>query len=74
MLPILTDVKTWAAALIIDFPDDNIPYLYDENEWKKWGNMLVQENTFANNGAPGTGRYDDWQKWAQAVFKAMANF
>jgi hypothetical protein len=74
MLPIGTTLKKWAASLIIDFPEDNIPILSNVEDWKKWGNMLVQENSFANNGAPGPNVFNDWQPWAMAVFKAMANF
>lgn len=73
MLPILTDLKTWSSSLIIDFPNDNVPILSDEKKWKLWGNTLIQENSFAENGAPGTEKFDDWQSWAQSVFKQMAN-
>lgn len=73
MLPIGTTLQKWADTLIIDFPKDNIPFLADEKGWKLWGNALVQENTFSLNGAPGTHGFLDWQTWAQAVFKCLAN-
>lgn len=73
MLPVLVDLKTWAASLIIDFPTDNIPILSDEKKWKEWGNALVQETTFAENGAPETDQFNDWRTWAQFLFKQMAN-
>jgi hypothetical protein len=63
----------WAASLIVDFPTDNIGILKDESKWREWGNFLVQEVSFANNGAPATHAYSDWQTWAQAVFKCMAS-
>ena len=74
ILPIGITLKLWADSLVIDFPDDNIPFLLDESGWKNWGNFLVQENTFLDNGAPGTQAYSDWQTWAKDVFKSMANY
>lgn len=74
IIPINISLKLWADSLIIDFPDDNVPILRDESDWKSWGNFLVQENTFVNNGAPGTVAYSDWKQWAQDVFKTMANY
>lgn len=73
MLPVNTTLKLWAASLIVDFPTDNIPILTDESKWKEWGNFLVQETSFANNQAPGTQNFSEWQPWAQAVFRQMAN-
>lgn len=74
MLPEFTNLPMWAASLIIDFPDDNIPILTDPDDWKRWGNFLIQEDSFIKNNAPGTDTFDDWQSWAQNVFFTMANF
>jgi hypothetical protein len=72
MLPQFTTLKKWADSLIIDFPTDNIPILLDETKWKEWGNMLVQENSFSRNAAPGPQGYAAWPEWAMAVFYTMA--
>ena len=74
ILPKGITLKNFAASLIIDFPNDNIPILTDEKKWKKWGSLVVQETTFANNGAPGPGRFKDATQWTQALFKTMASF
>jgi len=74
MLPKETTLSHWAHSLIIDFPRDNIPLLRNESDWKVWGNMLVQENSFSRSGAPGPEHYHDWKPWALDVFHAMANF
>lgn len=73
-LPQRITLTNWAAALEIDFPEDNVPALSDEENWKEWGNLLVQENSFTRNGAPGTSGYSDWESWARAVYYTMANF
>jgi hypothetical protein len=74
IIPIHTTLPAWAASLIIDFPSDDIPVLSNEDDWKRWGNQLVQSSTFSQNGAPGTAGYNDWQKWAQAIFNTMSNY
>jgi hypothetical protein len=74
VIPLDITLKNWAASLVIDFPDDNVPLLYNENNWRTWGNFLVQENSFSSNFAPMTEGFRDWKHWAQAVFYTMANF
>lgn len=74
ILPLRISLKNWAASLIIDFPDDNIPLLKSNEDWQSWGRFLIQENTFADNGAPDPSDYDDWESWAIELFKTMANF
>lgn len=73
MIPLNTTFKTWTESLIVDFPDDNIPLLRSEKEWKQWGDMLVQENTFSQNGCSDTRDHDDKWEWAMGIFKSMAN-
>jgi len=74
MIPAGVSLEMWAASLVVDFPTDNIPVLKGSGNWKQWASFLIQENSFANNGAPGPSLFKDWQSWAQAVFKAMASF
>jgi hypothetical protein len=73
MLPINTTLKRWADSLIVDFPFDDIPILSNEENWKDWGNFLIQRTSFANNQAPGTSPFNDRFAWAMAVYKQMAN-
>jgi len=78
MIPKNTRLDTWASSLVVDFPTDNVPQFYpvknDEKAWKQWASILVQENSFANNGAPGPSAFKNAIEWSQAVFKAMASF
>lgn len=73
MVPKYTTLQDWADSLVIDFPGDNIPILKEEGDWKTWGNTLIQETSFSDNGAPGTATFEDWTSWAEAVFYVMAN-
>ena len=73
MIPEFSNISNWANSIIIDFPNDDIPLLYNEDDWKAWGNSLVQSTTFAQNNAPSTQRYDDWQTWAKDLYYCMNN-
>lgn len=74
MLPKYVKIEEWAASLLIDFPNDDIPILQDEKDWKDWGNRLVEIPTFLNSGAPSTVHFDDSQKWMDAVYFTMSNY
>lgn len=71
ILPEFIDLSNWAASLIIDFPDDNIPLLYNDDRWREWGDLLIQEESFVGNNAPSTLGYTDWKPWAQDVYLAV---
>lgn len=74
MIPLGVSLKNWAASLIVDFPKDNVPALINDSHWQQWGDLLIQEDSFAINGAPGTLGYSDWKSWAQDFFYSMCNF
>lgn len=74
MQPKLTILKVWAASLFVDFPEDDIPRLSDEEKWKDWASVLVQCTSFVEAAAPWPSDYKDWNTWADDVFKAMENF
>lgn len=74
MIPIDVTVKFWMESLVIDFPDDNIPLLEDEKDWKDVGSFLVQENSFAIQGAPSPASYEKASDWMLEVYKCMNNF
>lgn len=74
IIPTNIDLKTWASSLVIDFPEDDVPLLYNDAGWKEWGNFLIQCDSFSKNNAPGTFGYTDWREWARGVFNTMCNF
>ena len=74
MIPTGVDAKTWFDSLVIDFPDDNIPILTDEKDWKAKGNVLAQEISFSIQGVPSTFGFNEFEPWAVEVFNTMNNF
>lgn len=69
-----TSFSDFVASLVVDFPNDNIPIFTNENEWKKFGNFLIQENSFVKNGAPSPNGLKSRTEWQQAVFQSMSNY
>lgn len=66
--PNMINFMDWAASLIIDFPEDDIPVLLNENDWKEWGNFLIQEESFAQNNVPAPQTYTDKWDWARDLY------
>jgi len=73
ILPEFISLQDWAASLIIDFPDENIPFLSDEKNWKEWGSYLIYLDSFQENEAPDPFNYNDWRDWARQVYFTMNN-
>jgi hypothetical protein len=61
----------WAATLVQDFPDANVPILYNEEDWRHWGNFVVTATDFLDQDCPGTEGFSDWISWADAVYQCM---
>ncbi len=71
ILPIGVSLQNFAGSLVVDYPNDNIPILHKDKDWRTFGSFVAQETTFGNNGAPGPGRFSNPSEWTQALFKAM---
>jgi hypothetical protein len=59
----------WAAQLRIDFPDDDVPWLLDQ-DWRLWAAQVAERATFAEFGCPDPYGFEDWLGWANAVYRA----
>jgi len=73
ILPEYISLNDWADSLFIDFPNDNVPILRKSDDWKEWGDFLIQCNSFQDNDAPSPIGFDDWKSWANAVYLSMNN-
>lgn len=69
ILPEFISLRDWADSLIIDFPNDNVPIIYNEEDWKRWGNSVVTGPSFQSLQAPNTDLYDNWQDWAFVLYR-----
>jgi hypothetical protein len=73
--PPKNDIAQWSANLTVDLPKDDTPILFPDNmdNWKEWGNILIQTTTFDANSAPDTKHYDNIEDWAKAAFSSVAS-
>lgn len=67
-------LETFISSVVVDFPFDNVCISTRPDDWKSWASSLIQENSFASNGAPIPNDYENMNQWAQAVFYSMASF
>lgn len=74
IIPRQIQFKNWAASLIQDFGNDDVPVLMDEKNWKSWAYQVIQEESFASQGAPSPATFKTKEDWANALFSSMANF
>jgi hypothetical protein len=81
--PRYISLKNWAASLVVDFPNDIVPILEDENKWEDWANNVIGIGSFAKAGLPppfiitqpGVRKpnFQKWEDWAKVVYSIMIN-
>jgi hypothetical protein len=80
--PAYISLTDWAAALLQDYPDENLPILQDEESWEDWGNIVANSGIFARAAIPmptsiKSGEikknFQTWDKWAEIVYTIMAD-
>lgn len=71
IIPDYSTLKQWAASLVEDFEEDNIPLLEDEDQWKEWGYLLMEVPAFIGKGAPSPQGYENWKSWAKGVYLVL---
>ena len=74
--------KYWAACLVADFPNENLPIPDDERNWQEWGTIVAGTGVFQRATIPvplsfkeGTKKevFTDWEKWAKIVYTIMSD-
>jgi hypothetical protein len=71
LLPVGIRLLDWAQELRCEYPDDDIPALYDEKGWKDWGNSLRLIGIFSGSSIPRTESFSDWREWAQRLTQVI---
>ena len=69
--PRFTPFTLWASILTQDFPDDIIPIIRDEAEWRSWGNIVSSSTTFARAGVPRTETFSTPLEWATRCYAIL---
>lgn len=72
----------WAACLVSDYGDENLPKLEDDNTWQEWATIVANTGLFLRAGIPapltvkdGVKRetFKDWDKWAKVVYTILSD-
>lgn len=61
----------WAQQLNIDFPNDKIPVLYNEINWKDWSDQVIQCPSFSRVFAPRADQFTNWRDWAFHLYQLL---
>lgn len=72
----------WAACLVSDFPNENLPLPGDEKQWQEWGTIVAGTGAFQRAHIPAPLNFKegvkkevftDWQKWAKVVYTILSD-
>lgn len=61
----------WASTLTQDFPNDTIPIIADESQWRDWGNIVAGSTTFARAGVPRTESFSASLEWTERLYELL---
>lgn len=64
ILPVGIDLLNWSAQLRNEYPQEEIPELRDEKDWKSWATTMYNTNAFPGSGFPLPDGFSDWKAWA----------
>jgi hypothetical protein len=79
--PEYVNLKDWAGALLMDYPNEALPQLQEDEKWQEWGSIVASTGVFARAGIPAPftinagqkkDNFENWQQWAKAVYTCMA--
>ena len=80
--PEYIDLNYWAAQLVANYPNENLPILDNEDKWREWAMTVISSGTFAKVGIPAPfsikegskkEEFSTWQEWAKIVYTNMMN-
>lgn len=64
IIPVNMDFKTWANQLRNSYPDQDLPIVSSEKEWKSFYNVLLSNRCFESKRIPQIGGFANWRDWA----------
>lgn len=80
VMPKYITLKNWAGSLNIDYPNDILPILRNEEEWEEWATIVANTGTFKNAAIPtpaslkkeqNNNEPSNWNEWAKTVYYIM---
>jgi hypothetical protein len=80
VMPKYITLKNWAGSLNIDYPNDILPILRNEEEWEEWATIVANTGSFKNAAIPtptslkkeqNNNEPSNWNEWAKIVYYIM---
>lgn len=71
LLPVNIDMVIWAQEMRNEYPNEDIPALYDKNDWKQWANYIRLSGSFADANAPMADGFADFRDWAMQFTQSI---
>lgn len=59
--------EDWIANLAVDFPQQNVPIDYREDDWRNFVTGLISNSTFSD--IPQPDYFSDWRDWAYRFYE-----
>ena len=63
--------ESWASLMCELYATQQLMIPSKSTDWHQWGNSLKAIDVFANEGAPSTEGFLNWQDWATALIGAV---
>jgi hypothetical protein len=65
VIPVQMSVMEWAEAMILPLSSKIVcPRLLNGDQWRDWGNKLIQFPAIAAYNPPQPEKFNDWREWA----------
>ena len=63
--------ESWAALMVEQYGANQLEIPTPQTDWRLWGDGLKAIDVFTNEAIPGTGQYENWFDWAEALLAAI---
>lgn len=64
IIPVGINFKDWANQLRNSYPDQDLPIVSSEKDWKSFPSVLLSNRCFESKRIPYVGGFDNWREWA----------
>lgn len=65
--PDYVSFQDWIANLAVDFPEQNIPIDFKEDEWRNFVDAIINNSTFPD--IPKAQFFKEWRDWAYRFYE-----
>ena len=72
MWPERVSLEQWAGYLAEVYPDESIPVLNNDKDWKEWAGIICSSGVFQEVGVlPPSSKDNKWDMWAKNLYILM---